>query len=613
MDHSPWLTILDIGLILGIALIIGILAETVRIPDVTAFLVTGLALGPHGLKLLSVEDIHLFEPLARAAMALVVFEIGCQFNVRRIRPRIRRICTMSAADILVTATLVAIGVAILAGVDYRVAIMLGILAIETAPATTMLVLQEAESEGPVSEAAVSLLVFNNLACLFFFELVLTGFLFLRGADATSSSLSLELLLFLRDVLGSVLLGVAAAFVLTYLVRLVDKHHWFGLLVAVTVATLGFAAHYEIPYLLTFLAMGATVTNLIDEAGALVTEVKHLTGLLCVIFFVTHGAEMDPGALLRAGGLGVAYIALRAAGKYTGARLGARLAGGDSNLRNWLGFVLLAQAGTSLVLVAIAAERTAGVPELEPVVATAKTVILGAVVVFELAGPLLIRFAVVRAGEVPVAHAIRHVTTSPVDELRALTRKVLELLGLRKRTILAADIPVHELMRRTFYKLSVSASFDDIVRALQESHQDTFPVVDNQNRLIGLIRYDDLKDVLFDPALGELVRADDLAVTAPLVLRPDTRLRDIWTRLSNVKDDVIPVVNEEGVLVGILRPRDVFRLVLQAGQDEGVGAAETVRAVEQAPEPVGGPSPNNSDGANDSPANKEAPPPEHRAN
>ena len=579
MEGIPWLTVLDLGLLLSIALAAGILLERVRIPHVTAFLLTGLALGPWGLGVLGHEDIVLFEPLGKAAMALVLFEMGCMFTLERIRANLDKVSRLSVGEITASAVTVFGGVLLL-GYSLSIALMLGILAVATAPATTVLVLQEADSEGPVTDYTVSLVVFNNLACLILFELVLAGLLFWwGGADSAGSGVLWELVLFARDLAGSLLLGVAAGLLLTYVSALLDRSHWFVLLVAATVITLAISEHFHMPFLLTFLAMGATVANATEESTALVAEIKHLTGLLCVVFFTTHGAEMDPGALARAGLLGGAYVVLRLAGKYAGVWLASRWAGTDPHVGRWLGFTLLAQAGTALVLSSIAAERCAGVPGLEAYCQQVKTVILGTVVVFELIGPLLIRWAVLQAGEVPVAHAIRHVTTTPVEELTYMSRRILEALGLRKRQIAAADVPVKELMRKTFDAIPVTATFDEVVHLLEKSHQNTFPVVDANNHLVGIIRYTDLRDVLFDPELGSLVRADDIALPPVMALDPEERLKDIWGRIGAVHDDTIPVV-KDGVLVGVLRPRDVFRLVVKAGKDTTGSAGSGVRAVER---------------------------------
>ena len=582
MEHIPWLTVLDLGLLLAVALAAGIILERLRVPHVTAYLLTGLALGPWGLRLLDHHDIAAFDPLGKAAMALVLFEMGCHFTLERVRATLARVMRLSLGEILTTAFIVFTGLMIVTGA-FATAAMLGILAVATAPATTVLVLQEADSEGPVTEYTISLVVFNNLACLLLFEVLLTGLLFWAGQEGTAAAggaaALVELLLFVRDILGSLALGVGVALLLTYTTALLDRSHWFVLVVAATVTTLALCEYFHMPYLLTFLAMGATVANATDEAAPLVAEIKHLTGLLCVVFFTTHGAEMDPGALLAAGTLGVAYVVLRLAGKYAGIWAASRWAGTDPHTGRWLGFTLLAQAGTALVLSSIAAQRCAEFPALAEHAAQVKTVILGTVVVFELIGPLLIRWAVVQAGEVPVAHAIRHVTTTPVEELTYMSRRILEALGLRKRQIAAADVPVKELMRKTFDAVPVSATFDDIVHLLQKSHQNTFPVVDDQQRLVGIIRYTDLRDVLFDPELGSLVRADDIALPPPLALEPDEKLRDIWAKIGQVHDDAIPVVSN-GNLIGILRPRDVFRLVVRAGQDQGASVASTVRAVER---------------------------------
>ena len=59
-----------------------------------------------------------------------------------------------------------------------------------------------------------------------------------------------------------------------------------------------------------------------RAREIVGELDHLTELLCVVFFVIHGAELDLHALQAAGITGLVYVLLRSVGKYGGVYLAA---------------------------------------------------------------------------------------------------------------------------------------------------------------------------------------------------------------------------------------------------------------------------------------------------
>jgi Kef-type K+ transport system membrane component KefB len=115
--------------------------------------------------------------------------------------------------------------------------------------------------------------------------------------------------------------------------------------------------------------------------------------LYAIFFVIAGADLNLSLLGSVGVLGVIYIVGRVAGKLGGARLGSRLSSMPPNVQKSLGFSLLSQAGLAVGLTLTIAARF---PELAP---TVNTVVLAAVVIFEIVGPLSARFVLGKSGEV----------------------------------------------------------------------------------------------------------------------------------------------------------------------------------------------------------------------
>ncbi len=371
--------------------------------------------------------------------------------------------------------------------------------------------------------------------------------------------AVELRLLAQDLAGSVAVGVVAGLTLSFSYVLLAESRRLVWLVAVVILVLGVCDTLGIPYLLTFLAMGATVANSSYHGRQIVAELDRLTGLLCVVFFVTHGAELQLGTLVEAGMIGIGYIVLRFCGKYFGVRMAARRGKMEPVVQAWLGPGLMAQAGAAIALSAIAAQRD---PELGKHL---QTIVLGTVVVFEIVGPLLTRQSVLRAGEVPLAHAIRHVSTGPLDQLRTVWNRLLLAVGRDPwggRP--ATELTVNELMRKNITGVLQSATFDEVVATIEHSHDNTYPVVNDKAELVGVIRYRDLSYALFDQALGSLVRAADVTSRSRRVLYPDDPVAKACTMFQVGKDDCIPVVTREepNRLLGVVRHRDVLRMLIR---------------------------------------------------
>jgi CBS domain-containing protein len=320
-------------------------------------------------------------------------------------------------------------------------------------------------------------------------------------------------------------------------------------------------------------MGVTVANSSAQTRQVLAELDRLTGLLCVVFFVTHGAELKPAGLLQAGWIGVAYIVFRFAGKYVGTRVAATVGREEPAVRRWLGATLMAQAGAAIALSSIAVQRTqGGDPALHDLCRDVQTIIIGTVVVFEIVGPILIRQAVLRAGEVPLAHAIRRGGSRPFEQLQSMCNRLLLAVGRDPwRGRAREDLTVGELMRRHVKAVPQEATFDEVVACIEQSRDNTYPVVGRRGELVGVIRYRELSSALFDPQLDTLVRAADVTTPARCVLHPDEPLARVQGGFEASRDDCLPVVTREEPhqLLGVVRRRDVLRLLIrgQIGSQE----------------------------------------------
>jgi len=553
-----------LGLMMVVALAVGGLGRTLHLPKVTTYLLAGVALGPSVLGWVPKEHIDQFEPLTRLAIALVLFHLGCHFPMARARRILPRVLRLSGGELFATFALVTVGVWLL-GQRWDGALLLGAMALATAPATTILVLKEMESEGPLTEYSQALVAINNLVSIVLFELLFVVIFFF--SDRFSVSVVVEVADLVRDLAGSLALGLLGGLLVSFCYPLVTESRRLVLLVALIAALLGACEMLHFPYLLTFLAMGAMVANTTYHGRQMNAEMDRITGLLSVLFFVIYGAALHLPALCKVGWIGLGYIVLRSLGKYLGIYFAPQRGFTDTAVRRWLGTMLVSQAGAAIALSAIAVTRHGPFAELQ-------TIILGTVVVFEIVGPLLIRTAVIRSGEVPLAQAVPHSSFDLMDQARTVWNRFLLALGRdpwegRQQE----ELTVNELMRKKVNVVSQSATFDEVIEMIEHSRDSTYPVVGGSSELVGVIRYRELSNVLFDPALGALVRAADVTTPPGALLFADDPASRACTLFAHTRDDCIPVVSrdEPRELLGIVRRRDVLRFLIRGRLSDAPGA------------------------------------------
>ena len=553
---SPSHIATTLGLLLTASLLAGLVGEWIRLPKVTAYLIAGLLLGPSVFDAIPHDHHVVLEPITKLAMALVLFYLGTLFPFDQIRRIARRAIPLSMGELIATVTLVTLGTWFV-GMSLPQAILLGTLAIATAPATTMFVLRESGAEGPVASLTGTLVALNNLVAVIAFELVWLGLEAATGGVAASISGTAWLLL--RSLGGAFLLGLIGGFVISYSCEILNPRRWLVLLIGVSALLLGAAEMWQLPYMLEFLVVGVVVVNSSSGTEKITTQLDSIGGLLTVVFFSVHGSELELQALWGVGLAGVAYVVLRSLGKWVGIAAVATQLRMSPEVRTWLGPAMLAQAGVAISLAAAASSR-------DPALAgQVQTIILGTVVVFEIAGPLLTRAAVLRSGEMPIANSISHTFGTPLEALRNVLTRLAGSAGLLdKRTALSTRMRVADVMRRNVEGIPQNADFNEVIHFVEHSHDNTFPVIDEDRSVVGLIRYHLLNQAFFDPHSDQLLRAEDLATPPEVLLHPSQPVRDAVTLFHNTNDDCVPVVTDQMPyrLIGTVRRSDLTTLLIR---------------------------------------------------
>ncbi len=385
--------ILSVGLILLAALVAGHLAQLARIPEVTGYLLVGLLIGPSGFDLIGHEDVATLGFLSEVALGLILFSIGSIFEAGhflKVGAGVARITLFEAgsAFLLVCLGLLAVGQ------PPAIALLLGVIAMETAPATTLMVLHEYDAKGPMTDRLLALVALNNMLVLLAFGLATAGLRFASGSSEgllTTGYRAAHGLVW--TTVGSIALGALLGLLVdAWAARAKESGEAMILAMGVVLIGVGAARTLGLSPLFTTLAIGATVANTSHRGDQLLAALGRADPPFYAAFFVLAGAELDVKSLGALGLGGLIYVAMRATGKIAGARLGMRGQDVEPQVRRYLGLCLIS---SSSLAVGLTIQIRHSFPELASPVTG---VVLAAVLMFEIAGPLLTRHALLRSGE-----------------------------------------------------------------------------------------------------------------------------------------------------------------------------------------------------------------------
>lgn len=376
----------------------GTLARRIGLPGVTGQVLAGVALGPAGLALFAQGSSDMLRPLTHFALGLMAATVGTHLNVRRLRNAGRRLGLLFALEATLIPALVFIGLTALPGVRWSTALLFGAIAISTAPATVVAIVRETRAKGVLVKTLLPGVALNNLSCIVLFELARAAAHLdrVRGVD-NQAELLLEPL---RELALAAGFGVAVAVGVWLLDRVVSHAQVRATAgFAAILLTAGVAIELKLSPLLVCLFLGLAQGNLTRERHKLVDGVfRNFEPAILAIFFTLAGMELTLEHVGRAGLLASMFFVLRSLGKLGAGALSMRLAGATRNVRRYLGMALFPQAGVAVGLVLLLDEDQglkSAAPELGPMFLS---VVLTAVVVNEIVGPVLTRLALNRAGE-----------------------------------------------------------------------------------------------------------------------------------------------------------------------------------------------------------------------
>jgi len=393
------MTVEDPTLALAIVLVAGALlgraAHAIRLPSVTGQILAGAVLGPAVLGVIPSEALQALGPLTLLALALIAVTVGAHLSAWRLRNAGPRLVYMLLFEMFLTPALVVGGLLLATGARFETTLLLGAVAVSTAPATIIALVREDRARGAYVTTLVATVALNNIACVVLFEVARTVS---RARMDLGADLALHDIVIApaRQLFGSVALGLLAAFTLTALSRrFVRVSSQTTMAVAALLLVIGVSTLLGLSPLLAALALGVGQTNLTarkeEQLPALFVQFEPA---ILGMFFTIAGLHLTFGHAAAVAGVASLYFALRIAGKVAAGWLAMRLAGVPRRIRNNLGLALIPQAGVAVGLVVLIEDDPAFAPIRDIFVA----VVLTVVTANELVGPILTRLGLARSGE-----------------------------------------------------------------------------------------------------------------------------------------------------------------------------------------------------------------------
>ena len=395
-------TLLSIAFALLAGLMMSRLIKRWHLPAVTAYLVAGVLIGPNCLGLLGIPGIGFasfdyvasFGLICDVALGFIAFSIGNEFRLSALKHTGKQATVIAiiqalSAALLVDVVLLLLHLVLGEKLPVSTCIVLGAVATATAPAATMMVINQYKAKGPLTSLLLPIVALDDAVGLVVFAF----------------SLLSVILNPLLEIVCSLGLGV----ILGGLFSLVEKLFHSNskrLSVAVTFVILAAAlSKVQIPLggeiaigfspLLVCMMVGTVFCNVCDFSEEIMFKTDRWTAPLYVLFFVLSGAELDLRVFgeLAVVGIGVAYILSRSVGKIAGASAASKLMKCEAKVCKYLGITLLPQAGVALGMsVTVAAQ-------MGEEGAIIRDIILFSVLIYELFGPVLTKVALTKAGEI----------------------------------------------------------------------------------------------------------------------------------------------------------------------------------------------------------------------
>lgn len=408
--------LLSISVSLGVGLLMSRIVKKFGLPAITGYLIGGVLIGPYflgrlnisGLGFTSIEKVEQLKVISEISLGFIAFLIGNEFRFSQLRKTGKQALIIGifqalAAAIVVDIILLIIHLIIPDKLSLSAVITLGAIATATAPAATLMVINQYEAKGKLTDILLPVVAIDDAVGLIIFAISLGIAKVLATGEYNLLTIIIEPIV---EIVLSLLIGFIIGTILTKSEnQFKSRSKRMSLIVAVVLLSVSISMyHFElaginisISSLLLCMMVGTAFCNEseFNFSNDLMDRTNRWATPFMILFFILSGSELQLDVFnnITIVLIGIAFIIARSLGKYYGAFFSAKAVKCDKSIQKYLGITLFPQAGVALGMSIKAQEALGSDGNL------IKNITLFAILIYELFGPYLTKQALIKAGDI----------------------------------------------------------------------------------------------------------------------------------------------------------------------------------------------------------------------
>lgn len=386
--------------LLGVAIFAGILMgrlfDRVGLPEVIGTVIVGILMGESIFSLLSAEKLSIYRPLIDLAIAFFGFFIGAELKFDKLKKFEYIITSILIFEVIFTFALVSLGLYFFTR-EFFLALLLGSLAVSTAPAATADVIWEYRSAGPLTFTILAIVAFDDIATVLIYSFSRTYIL--NSLAGSGIDIFSAVFFFINHTVTAILIGLLFGSVFIILTRLLKRSREIYIItLGLVILTSGVAEIFNASEILSTIILGMIFSNYYHGSEAAVETIRDLSAPIFTLFFVLIGAKLRLDIFLIVSSAGLIYLVTAIMGKTIGSTIGAIVSKAEKAISRNIGMTLYSQAGIALGL---GSEIYYELLSIDQHVLATKmmNILILAVLMLLLIGPTMVKYALGRADEI----------------------------------------------------------------------------------------------------------------------------------------------------------------------------------------------------------------------
>ena len=378
--------IISIALMLFSGYALTRVTKRLRLPNVTAYIVAGIIIGPYCLNLVDKNIIEGTDFIADIALAFIAFSTGEFFKFSTLKKNGMKVVIITFWEAFMASLLVFILSFYILNLNLPFSLVLSALASATAPASTVMTIRQTGAKGDFVNTLLQVVALDDVFGLIAYSVAISISISLNSGKLNISSI-LSPIVF--NILVLILGGSFGVLMKLLMPKQRSKDNKLIISIAVLFTFCGICALLNVSPLLGCMSMGTVYIN-ITEDDKLFKQINYFSPPILLLFFVRSGLNFKLDVLVNKSTsigsipliwIGMLYFLVRIFGKYIGAFLGSLVTKKSKEVRNYLGLALIPQAGVAIGLSALGARILGGETGN-----ALQTIILASSVLYELIGP-----------------------------------------------------------------------------------------------------------------------------------------------------------------------------------------------------------------------------------